>query len=175
MKSSESLDKLAPALVKAFAEIEAATKDSTNPMFRSKYADLNNHLDAVRPVLAKHKLAVLQPPETLLGLSDDGKSEAPVVLIKTIILHESGQWMEGEIALPFVEPEKNEAGRPKVQLAQAMGSAITYMRRYSLASMLSIPAEDDDGEAAMGRGNGYARDSAPTPVQGRPSGNYPRR
>jgi len=148
VKTSPEIDKLAPALVKAIAAIEPVVKDSSNPQFRSKYADLSSCLEAARKALTPEGLAVLQPPVTHFPSIDAGGDfGTPVILVSTVILHSSGQWMTGEIALPHLE-----AG--KFPMAQAIGSAITYLRRYSLCAMLSIPTEDDDGEAAMGRGNG---------------------
>lgn len=93
-----------------------------------KYADLGDVLAAVRPVLAKHHLAVMQDVTTVQG----GQ-----VGISTIVLHSSGERMVfGPIAMPT-------GGTP-----QALGSAITYARRYALLAALGIATEDDDGQAA---------------------------
>lgn len=169
IKMSDQIDKLAPALVAAVAKIKPVAKDSSNPQFRSKYADLSSCLEEAREALASEGLCVMQPPVTHLhGTIPTSQTQGeieyhdPVVMVSTIILHTSGQWIAGEISLPHLD-----AG--KFPMAQAIGSAITYLRRYSLCAMLSIPTEDDDGEAAMGRGGsngGYARQEDRRPVNG---------
>lgn len=140
-KKSESINKLAIALVKAQSEITSISKDSENTHFKSKYATLNNIIDETRPILAKNGLAILQMP------GGDGEN----VIMKTMILHESGEWMETE---PLVmRPVKNDP--------QGMGSCITYARRYSYSALLSISTEeDDDGNASSHAPNSsYIRSS----------------
>ena len=127
MKTSESCDKIYPALIAAQAEMENALKKSENPYFKSHYADLSEVLSVAKPALHHHGLAVLQSPSTV-----DGR-----VIITTRICHESGQWIESELSLT---PLKTDP--------QSIGSAITYGRRYSLSSLLGIAQEDDDGNAA---------------------------
>jgi Protein of unknown function (DUF1018)./ERF superfamily. len=128
-KKSESITKLAAALVKAQSEITSITKDGNNPHFKSKYATLDNIIEETRPILAKHGLAILQMP------GGDGEN----VIMKTMVLHESGEWMETE---PLIM-------RPVKSDPQGMGSCITYARRYSYSSLLSISTdEDDDGNSA---------------------------
>lgn len=120
--------KLAAALVKALAEVEGVTKDKINPHFKSKYADLASALEAVRPVFAKHDLAVTQETSP----SEEG------VIVETVVLHASGEHRRfGQL---FVPANKRDA--------QGFGSALTYARRYSLLTALGIPTEDDDGNAA---------------------------
>ena len=116
------------ALVKAQAEIGAALKDSTNPHFKSKYADLASVVAAIKPVAAKHGLGYVQKFHPAEG----------GVCIETIIVHESGEQIEtGPL---FVPASKQDA--------QGYGSAITYTRRYSLQTAFGVPADDDDGYAA---------------------------
>ena len=118
---------IAAALAKAQAEMGKAIKESTNPAFRSKYADLGNVMDACLPALNKHNIAVIQPI-----VSDvDGR------FVKTILIHESGETLG--CAVPLIVG-KNDM--------QGLGSAITYGRRYGLMSMAGIAPEDDDGNAA---------------------------
>lgn len=118
---------IAAALAKAQAEMGKAIKESTNPAFRSKYADLGNVMDACLPALNRHNIAVIQPI-----VSDvDGR------FVKTILIHESGETLE--CAVPLIVG-KNDM--------QGLGSAITYGRRYGLMSMAGIAPEDDDGNAA---------------------------
>jgi hypothetical protein len=116
------------ALVKAQSEISAAVKDSTNPHFKSKYADLASVVSAIKPALSKHGLGFVQVFREASG----------GVIIETIIIHESGeQFPCGPL---FVPASKQDA--------QGYGSAITYTRRYSLQTAVGLPSEDDDGNGA---------------------------
>lgn len=127
---SESIVNLAVALVKFNSEVTKIEKDAANTFFKSKYAPLDAIIDHVKPILTKHGLAVMQLP------GGDGDN----VIIKTMLIHESGEWLESD---PMkMKPVKNDP--------QAMGSAVTYARRYSLAAVLnlSIGDEDDDGNNA---------------------------
>lgn len=129
MNKSEQLNELAAALAIAQGEIENASKASQNPHFKSKYADLAEVLNTVRPVFSKHGLSISQFPSF----------EAGVVSVETILLHKSGQWMSGTISAPISKLD-----------AQNVGSATTYCRRYSLAAVAGIAQEDDDANAAVG-------------------------
>jgi hypothetical protein len=145
IRSSDSIAKLSAALVKAQAEVQNAVKDSTNPHFGSTFASLISVLDAVKPVFAKHGIAIVQLP----GMEDGHAT------VDTMLLHESGEWITGTSGAPL---QKNDP--------QGVGSAITYLRRYSLAALAGIGQEDDDGNAASHRQeNGSARSqpSAPPP------------
>ena len=128
---SENIDELMTALAKAQGEMHIATKDSNNPFFKSKYADLAEVVKASRPFLAKNGLCVMQN----LTLDNDGKR-----IIVTILGHSSGQFITSRMA---IIPIKDDI--------QSLGSAITYMRRYTYASLVGVVAddEDDDGETAM--------------------------
>jgi hypothetical protein len=130
MLMSENVADLAAALALAQGEVENASKNSSNPHFRSKYADLAEIINTVRPVFAKHGLAVIQSPSYADGL----------VSVTTLLTHKSGQWI------------KDTASAPASKLdAQGVGSAVTYLRRYSLAAFAGIAQEDDDGNAASQR------------------------
>ncbi len=129
MKHSESMAKLAAALVNAQGMIEGARKDSANPYFKSKYADLNSCWRACREALQENGLAVAQfPVSTEYGVGVD-----------TILMHSSGEWMSEQFVLPFAASKVD---------AQAGGSCITYARRYALCAVMGICPEDDDGNAA---------------------------
>lgn len=130
MNQSESIVKLSAALVKAQAEMSGAVKDSANPFFKSKYADLQSVIKAIKEPFAKHGLAYTQFPIT----NDSG------IGVTTRLIHESGEWLECSYTLPLTKLDP-----------QAAGSAITYARRYALQAMAGIPAVDDDAEMAMGR------------------------
>ncbi|MCW5676262.1 MAG: ERF family protein [Xanthobacteraceae bacterium] len=129
---TENLKELAMALAKAQAEMKNATLNKVNPHFKSKYADLAEIIDTTRETLAKHGLSVVQTT-----LVNDG-----VFVLRTTLLHTSGQFIHGDYPLPMV-----------LDKPQAMGSALTYARRYSLAAIANISAEeDDDANAAQAEG-----------------------
>src|SRR5262245_58970417 len=139
MNKSESIAKLADALAKAQGQVKVAVKNKSNPAFKgSHYADLGSIYDACKEALSKNGIAVVQCPYF--------REAGPVTLV-TMFLHASGEWLSGEY--PII-PVKTDP--------QGIGSAWTYARRYSLASMVGIAAdEDDDGNAASaGNGNGKA-------------------
>jgi ERF superfamily len=134
MEQSERIDELAAALSAAQGEMESVSKTESAEIpgkdgkrgFSYDYADLPGVVDAVRPILAKHGLSVAQFPVT-----------GPALV--TQVMHSSGQWMRGTVDLPV---------GPNVT-AQALGSAITYLRRYSLGAALGIVTDtDDDGAKA---------------------------
>lgn len=126
-QKSDSVAALAAALSAAQGEMENATKNSTNPHFRSKYADLAEIINTIRPVLAKHGLAIVQFP----GFHDG------IATVVTTLTHASGEWMSGTSAAPVVKQDP-----------QGVGSALTYLRRYSLAAVCGLAQEDDDGNGA---------------------------
>lgn len=129
---SESTPKLNEALAKAQAELTGAKKDSENPHFRSKYADLASVWEAWQKVGPKHGLSITQ---TMRVVGDDR-----AVMLVTTLRHTSGETVSSEFPLTPSKPDM-----------QGYGSATTYARRYSLAAMVGVAPEDDDGEAAVGR------------------------
>jgi hypothetical protein len=124
---SEEIGHLSAALVKAQSEVDNAVKNATNPHFRSSYANLEAVLFTVKPILAKHDLSVVQFP----GYGDG------VCTLSTLVLHKTGEWLQSEAGAPLDKPT-----------AWSVGSCVTYLRRYSLASICQIAQEDDDGSAA---------------------------
>lgn len=130
MQKSDTIGKLAEALSQAQSEFTCAIKDTENPYFKAKYADITSVFDACRQQLAKHGLSVCQP----LTFTEEGKP-----IVETILMHTSGEWISGQLLLNPVKLDP-----------QGTGSAITYGRRFSLESMLGIAREeaDDDGNAA---------------------------
>lgn len=148
---SQNIADLAAALAKAQAEIEGAKKDSQNPFFKSKYADLESVWDSCRVAITKNGLSVAQQCMVV-----DKEN-----LLVTTLMHSSGQWIRGVQAIS-----------PKDNSPQAIGSAITYARRYGLAAMLGIYQTDDDAEAAMNR---PALQNQAQPAQSRPTNSYPNR
>jgi hypothetical protein len=128
----ETVSELATALAVAQGQVEGAKKDANNPHFRSKYADLASVWDAIRKPLSDNGLSVVQ----LLVESPQG-----FVTVRTILLHKSGQSLEGTFSMP-VKDHSNP---------QAIGSALTYARRYGLMALVGVAPEDDDGSAATSR------------------------
>jgi hypothetical protein len=141
---SEEIKNLAAAYVKAQGEITAAIKDSTNPHFKSKYADLGAVIEAVRPVLAKYELGFIQ----------DVTEREGGVYVETVIIHKSGEiYRTGKLPMPA--PKQDPHG---------YGSAITYAKRYSLQAAFGVPSEDDDGNKAVEGAKAHEeakRESAP--------------
>lgn len=127
------------AIAKAQAEVENATKNAQNPHFKSRYADLAEVLNTVRPVFAAHGLSLNQSTEY------DGQ----LVKVTTCVGHAGGGYITSTAACV---PGKSDA--------QGIGSASTYLRRYSLAAMTGVAQEDDDGNAASNR----PAPSRPAPV-----------
>ena len=141
MQHSDTINELATALAKAQGEITGALKDSANPFFKSKYADLASCWDACREPLSKNGLAIIQSPEI----------NAEGLTLTTLLIHSTGQWIKNVFRLML-----------KDDTAQGVGSALTYARRYALTALIGIAQVDDDGNAASGRTNGaYAEPHRP--------------
>ena len=147
LNMSDEIGKLAESLAKAQSVIEGAKKDASNPFFRSSYSTLSSVWDACRKPLSDNGLSVVQTTEFMPEHPD-------MVCIETILCHSSGQWIKGKLA---VKPVKADP--------QSVGSCITYLRRYSLQSMVGIAPEDDDGNAASGQG---AKPTPPKPKESVP-------
>lgn len=142
---SAEINELVAAISLAQAEIKDALKDSTNPMFKSKYADLSAVWNACREALTKNKLAITQP---VYSMNDD-------YYMCTLLAHASGQFLRTDVKLKAV-------GNRGTNEIQALGSAITYMRRYEMGAVLGIVTEvDDDGNAT-----GQAEQKKPGARQG---------
>lgn len=124
-----SIAKLALALAKAQSMMRGAKKDSENPHFKSKYADLASVWDSAREPLTANELSVCQ-------LTEGGPD---VVTITTILMHSSGESIQSSLTIRPAKPD-----------AQGVGSAISYGRRYGLAAMVGVVSEDDDGNSASG-------------------------
>ncbi|MGV3095536.1 ERF family protein [Staphylococcus borealis] len=132
MNKSESITELNKALANFHKELKQPMKDANNPFFKSKYVPLENVVEAIDDVAPKFGLTYSQYPVT----TDDGK-----VGISTVLLHESGEFIEYPPAT--TKPDKNTP--------QGVGSALTYMRRYSLSAVFGITSDqDDDGNEASG-------------------------
>lgn len=132
MIKSETITKIAVALLKAQKSMGNAVKDSKNPFFKSAYADLNAVREACMPALGENGISVLQATMTV-----DNKA-----VMRTTLLHESGEWLAADTDI--VCSKQNDP--------QAYGSAVSYARRYGLQSLVCLGSVDDDAEAGMGRG-----------------------
>lgn len=131
MNKSESIAKLASALIGFNSEVSKIAKDAANPFHKNKYATLDQIISEVRPILNKNKLAVMQ----------NVSGEEGTMTVKTLLLHESGEWMES--IGTTLKLSKNDP--------QGAGAGITYARRYDLCAFLSLnTGDDDDGNSASG-------------------------
>ena len=144
MEHSESIKNLAKALAKFQGEVKDPAKNEKNPFFKSKYVPLDALIEAVRPTLSANGLSIIQMP------SGDGKT----ISLKTIILHESGEWIESDLfSLVIAKAD-----------AQGAGSGVTYARRYQLGAVLNIGwTDDDDGNSISGHEVKTAPAPKPTP------------
>jgi hypothetical protein len=122
-------NELYKALSQCQAQLEGAKKDSANPFFKSKYADLESVWSVCRKPLSDNGLSIIQ-----LVSSDSG-----TYTLRTILAHSSGQSIGSDCILPIAKPND----------PQALGSSISYMRRYCLAAMVGVYQSDDDAETAM--------------------------
>jgi len=105
-------------------EIGVISKDTTNPFYKSKYFDINSLIKQLQPLLEKNRLLLLQPIEESL-------------VYTKIICADSGEFVIACMRLPEISD------------IQKLGGAVTYLRRYTLSSLLGLPAEDDDGNAIV--------------------------
>ena len=127
MKTSSEITKIAPALLAAQRVITHAVKAAKNDHFKSRYADLSAVLEAVKEPLNAQGIIILQP----------ASSDATGVMVETILLHESGEFISETLYIPV-----------DTASAQKFGSAQSYARRYGLQSIIGLPAKDDDGNKA---------------------------
>lgn len=144
MQRSDSIKELATALSKAQGDIENASKNKKNDHFKNNYADLAEVLNTIRPVFSAHGLSVAQFPSY----------EPPMAQVETILMHSSGEFMSHICSAPVTKAD-----------AQGVGSAVTYLRRYSLAAVAGIAQEDDDmtGAAANNQKSQQQEGQQPPP------------
>lgn len=127
MEHSNEIGELAKALSQAQSQLKAAEKSAINPHYNSPFANLKDIWEAITLPLTKNGLSVIQT-------TDPHESG---VILNTMLCHSSGQWIKGKL---FMRPVKNDP--------QAVGSAITYARRYALSAIVGVYQEDDDGNLA---------------------------
>src|SRR5690349_14949873 len=134
MLKSTEIKNLAAALAKFQGNIEAIKKDSVNPYFKSKYADIAAIIEAIKKPLSENGLSYAQFPTGFGGLT-------------TILMHTSGEWIEDTMEM-----------KPTDDKPQSAGSALTYARRYALGAILGLATEEDDDGNAASKGAGSATD-----------------
>jgi len=127
MKTSEKITNLTKAMFCFQTKVSAVKKSANNPHFKSKYADLSAILEVINPIMIECGLLVTQHP------NEDS-------LVTTVYHADSGEWMQSEQVLRM-----KDLNNPQQQ-----GSAITYARRYALASIFNLNQEDDDANTATG-------------------------
>lgn len=143
MKSSQTIKAILPKLYAVKQELEALNKNATNPHLRNNYADLNSHIESVEPLLSKHRLLLMQPTMNNAGVNT----------VETMIFDiDSGEFIISDMTLIL----------PKNDM-QAVGSAVTYARRYTLGALFAMRAEDDDGNEASGNGASTRKPLPPKP------------
>lgn len=144
-------------LVKVLNEMKNPINSVENSYFKSKYVPLSDILDLARPILSKYGFALLQVPTVFydaVQLKNGGVYEQGVVKVQTSLIHQSGE----KIEFPEIVIKAKDAS------AQSVGSAITYARRYALASILGISGKDEDDDGNMANGN-YPYPSQNAPMQ----------
>ena len=143
IRTSEAINEISEALARAQGKFGAAIKNSQNPAFRSKYADLSAVIDATLEHLNAEGIVAMQHPA--LEYKGEGDSREALITITTRLQHKSGQFMESDLSIPAVMRDRFDA--------QSCGSAITYGCRYALQSICLVPREDDDANGAVGAGS----------------------
>lgn len=130
MNKSDDIKELAIALCKVQSQLTGAKKDSENPFFKSKYADLESVWDSIRKPMSDNGLSVTQFPCTM---------ENGVPGLETILIHASGQFISNTVPVVSIKQDP-----------QSYGSAFTYFRRYALSAVVGQIQTDDDGNQAQG-------------------------
>ncbi|NLC24009.1 MAG: hypothetical protein GX776_06025 [Oxalobacter sp.] len=130
MRTSETITKIAPALLAAQKQITFAAKDAKNPHFKNTYASLPSVIDAIKGALNENGIVFIQTASP---------SEKGCLALSTRLLHESGEWIEDTATVPLPKSDP-----------QGYGSAATYARRYCLAAVMGLYQDDDDGNAGSG-------------------------
>jgi hypothetical protein len=141
MKTSESIKEIVSALLEAQKSFDTVKKDSNNPFFKSKYADLTSVINEVKDKLNNVGIVFIQGVDMV--------EQGPVV--ETMLLHTSGEFISSRTPVFCKKPDD----------PQALGSGITYSKRYALQAILGLPTADDDGESAMNRDSGSQSTTKP--------------
>jgi hypothetical protein len=142
---SEQISELMGALAKAQGKMQGAIKDSANPFFKSRYADLASVWNACRDALSENNLAVSQTVR---------ERESGEMYLHTMLAHSSGQWTASTMPIRIKSDGKTNE-------LQVLGSCLSYLRRYALAAIVGVaPSDDDDGNTA----NAYKAEPPPKPT-----------
>ena len=131
-RKSESIGTIAKDLLKAQTEIGKVAKDGYNPHFKSKFADLTSVIEAVKKPLNENNICFLQ----LVDIAEDSNDRLPFV--ETVLLHDTGEWISSRTPVYCT----------KINNPQALGTGISYAKRYALQAIIGLPTEDDDGNSA---------------------------
>lgn len=146
MSQSPTIGALAGALAKAQAELQPANKDKNNTFLGSRYASLGAVIEAICEAATKHGLSFTQLP------TSDGRT----ITVETILLHESGEWITSSLTMPLGEMKG-------LALVQSAGILITYLRRYALAAMFGVYADEDtDGNDSHTETTGASKTTGTT-------------
>ncbi|MBX6312911.1 MAG: ERF family protein [Isosphaeraceae bacterium] len=168
LTQSPTIGKLAAALARAQGQIRGATKDEANPHLHTSYAGLSSSWDACREALSQNGLAVIQTVQQVRrprrrALAESRPFPAAILdedpvqdVLVTLLVHESGEWVRSVIRLLYSREEKG------LRPMQALGSAITYARRYGLQAIVGVAAVDDDGETSGPAGSEDYRTQGPS-------------
>jgi hypothetical protein len=144
MRTSDSITAITPALIAAQQSITFAAKNALNGHLKNTYANLAAVIEAVKNPLNDNGIAFIQS----ITESDDGK-----LRITTRLLHKSGEWIEDTASSPM----------PKAD-SQGLGSACSYLRRYTLSAMMGVYQDDDDGHGARAEPPAPEKKVAPKPL-----------
>jgi hypothetical protein len=133
MKTSTTITKIMPSLAKALSQIKGIKKDAQNPFLKNKYISLDSILECAKPIMASNDIAIIQT------INNDG--------VETFLLHASGEWISSGALL--ITPQESKG----LSLAQSMGVATTYAKRYQLGSIIGVNA-DEDTDGSYGDNSG---------------------
>lgn len=157
MLSSQTITKIAPALVKAQAEMKAAQKSGDNKFDKYRYSKLEDFFDAAKPILSKHGLALVIGNPAVSTLSDrptknGGLEHACQVQVTATLIHESGEWIEAQ-----------GHGEGQDRADKSIYKAITGAKKYALAGLLAIPTTDDpEADESVGRAHAKVNSAGET-------------
>jgi hypothetical protein len=163
---SEQINELAAALAKAQGQMRAANKDAKNPRLGNSYATFDSVVEAIRKPAADNGLAYSQ----ILQSGADN-----VYVLETWLMHESGQFLQSELEVTPLRIVSNQ-GKQVINDMQALGSGLTYAKRYALAAMLGVSVDEDDdgnGSAPAQTGKMPHQKPKPQPKNGNGTGDIP--
>lgn len=166
MNKSDSIKNLAVALCKVQGEMGLVPKDSDNPYFKSKYAGMASVVQLAMPILTKHGLSVSQ-------ICGEAEGDIPTVVVETVLMHESGEWLSGRLKMFAVKKVKDGGEQPTGD-PQAFGSCITYARRYAFMAIIGLVADEDDDANKATWDKGKATHTAPITPASQPANPFER-